>query len=239
MIDVHCHILPGVDDGARTWDMTREMCRIAKHDGITHIVATPHANSRFRFDRERHTEYLQEMRATIPDIEFWLGCDFHTSFENLQDIERNPKRYTIADSQYLLVEFSDFQTRTQMADILFRLHSAGLETIITHPERHLVITEYPDLPEQFVCMGARLQITAGALVGNWGQRQRKTCETLLSKGLVSIIATDAHEPHNRKPVLSEARKAASRIVGPAAATRLVDHNPRAVINNEELLRLAT
>jgi protein-tyrosine phosphatase len=201
MIDLHCHILPGVDDGARTWDMTREMCRIAKHDGITHIVATPHANSRFRFDRERHSEHLQEMREMIPDIEFSLGCDFHTSYENLQDVELNRNHYTIADSQYLLVEFSDFQTRTQMADILFRLHSAGLETIITHPERNPVIDECPDLPEQFVCMGAHLQITADAVVGNWGRRQRKTCETLLRKGLVSIIATDAHEScwSNRRP----------------------------------------
>jgi protein-tyrosine phosphatase len=236
MVDVHCHILPGVDDGSKSWDMTLDMCRIAKKDGITHVVATPHANSRFPFDRERHAELLQELQERIPDIEFSLGCDFHTSYENIRDAERNPGRYTIAASQYLLVEFSDFQTRAQMADILFHLHSAGLETIITHPERNPVISEYRDLPEQFVSMGARLQITADALLGKWGGRQRKTCETLLRKGLVSVIATDAHEPHRRKPVLSEAREAASQIVGWATAIRLVDQNPRAIINNEPFPR---
>jgi protein-tyrosine phosphatase len=231
MVDIHCHILPGVDDGSQTWDMTVDMCRIAQKDGITHIVATPHANSRFPFDREKHSEQLQALRERIPDMEFSLGCDFHTSYENIKDAERNPDRYAIAATQYLLVEFSNFQTRAQMVDILFRLHSAGLETIVTHPERNPVIAEYPDLPEQFVCMGALLQITADALVGNWGARQRKTCESLLRKGLVSIIATDAHEPHKRRPVLSVAREAASRIVGWATALRLVDENPHAVLDN--------
>ncbi len=234
MIDVHCHILPGVDDGSKTWDMTLDMCEIARQDGITHIVATPHANRRFPFHRERRAEELQELQGMIPDIEFSLGCDFHTSYENVTDAERNPSRYTIAGGQYLLVEFSDYQTPMQMADILFRLHSVGLETIITHPERNPVISEYPDLPEHFVGMGAKLQITADALVGNFGRRQKKTCETMLRKGLVSVIASDAHETHRRKPILSAAQKAASRIVGQAAATRLVEHNPQAIVNNEPL-----
>jgi protein-tyrosine phosphatase len=239
MIDVHCHILPGVDDGAETWDMTLDMCRIAKKDGITHIVATPHANSQFPFHREKHAEQLEELREKIPDIEFSLGCDFHASYENVSDAERNPGRYTIAGGQYLLVEFSDFQVRGQMAEILFRLHSAGLETIVTHPERNPVIAEYPDLPEQFVSMGARLQITAAALVGEWGRQQKKTCETLLRKGLVSVIATDAHEARRRKPVLSTAREAASRLIGWAAAIRLVDQNPQAIVNNEPFPRFTS
>ncbi len=239
MTDVHCHILPGVDDGAKTWDMTLDMCRIAKQDGITHIVATPHANNRYPYHREWHAEHLERLREKVAGIQFSLGCDFHTSYENVKDAERNPGRYTIAGGQYLLVEFSDYQTPMQMADILFRLHSAGLETIITHPERNPVISEYPDLPEQFVSLGARLQITADAVVGNWGRQQKKTCETLLRKGLVSAIATDAHGPRWRKPVLSAAREAASRIVGRSAATRLVVQNPQAIINNEPFPRFTS
>jgi protein-tyrosine phosphatase len=239
MTDVHCHILPGVDDGSKTWETTLDMCRIAKQDGITHIVATPHANSRYPYRREWHAEHLERLRERVSDIQFSLGCDFHTSYENVKDAERNPERYTIGGGQYLLVEFSDYQTPMQMADVLFRLHSAGLETIITHPERNPVISEYPDLPEQFVSLGARLQITADAVVGNWGRRQKKTCETLLRKGLVSAIASDAHGPHRRKPVLSAAREAASRIVGRSAATRLVVQNPQAIINNEPFPRFTS
>lgn len=219
--------------------MSLEMCRMAKQDGITHIVATPHANGRFLYDRERYEERLHELREKVTGIEFSLGCDFHTSYENVKDAERNPEYFTIGAGPYLLVEFSDYQTPLQMANVLFRLHSAGLETIITHPERNPVITEYPDLPEQFVSMGARLQITADALVGNWGRRQRKTCETLLRKGLVFIIATDAHEPYKRKPILSSARDAATRLIGWAAAIRLVVHNPEAVVTNKPLPLLAS
>jgi protein-tyrosine phosphatase len=235
MIDLHCHILPGVDDGSKSWDMTVEMCRIAKQDGITHMVATPHANHRYAFHREHHLERLDELKRRVPDLDFSLGCDFHVSYENVEDAISHPARYTIAGTRYVLVEFSDYQTPHQMTESLFRLHSAGLSTIVTHPERNPVIDQYPDLPHQFVDMGAALQITAGSLYGSWGRKPKKTCQILLKKGLVAIIATDAHEPKLRKPILSEARKAASKIVGNAAADVLVRANPCAVLNNHPLV----
>ena len=232
MVDLHCHILPGVDDGAKSWEMTLEMCRIAYADGIRHIIATPHANGRYVYERSRHSESIALLRETVPFMQFSLGCDLHLSHENIQEALKHPERYAIDGTPYLLVEFSDFQTPHQMTESLFRLHSAGFHTIVTHPERNPIMDEFPDLPERLFDMGSVLQITAGALCGFWGKRPKKTSEALLKKGLVSFIATDAHDPKHRVPVLSPARRAAAKIVGPAEAEFLVQGNPCAVISNQ-------
>ena len=238
MTDVHCHILPGVDDGSKNWEMTLEMCRLAKDDGISHIVATPHANYRYPYERERHLETLHQLQEKVSDITFSLGCDFHVSHDNVEDAVEHPSRYVIGDTRYLLVEFSDYQTPYQMTETLFRLHSAGFATLVTHPERNPVISEYPDLPKQFADMGSAIQITADALCGGWGRQARKTCENLLKDGLVTVIASDAHESKRRKPVLSAARDAASKIVGKELANWLVDGNPTAILNNQPVLATA-
>jgi protein-tyrosine phosphatase len=229
VIDVHCHILPGVDDGSNSWDMTLEMCRLASQDGITHIVATPHANSQFVFDRRRLSERLEELRRRAPDIDFSLGCDFRVSYDNLRLAAEHPKDYTIGSGPHLLVEFSDYETPRQMMESLFRLHSVGFITIITHPERNPIIAQYPELPKQFVMMGSLIQITADALTGGWGRSAKAACERLLRDDLVSIIATDAHESARRRPILSKARKVAARLVGEEIAEQLVEHNPRMIV----------
>jgi protein-tyrosine phosphatase len=232
MIDIHNHILPGVDDGSKSWEMTLEMCALALADGITHIVATPHANHRYEYNREKHTESLQELRERFPALQFTLGCDFNLSHDNIQDALKHPDRYTIGDTPYLLVEFNDFQTPDQMTDSLFRLHSAGFLTIVTHPERNPIIDQYPDLPGQFVDMGSALQITASSLCGDWGRKPRKTCETLLKAGIVSFIATDAHDTKHRKPLLAATRQAAAKIVGTDEAEILVNGNPHTVLSDQ-------
>src|SRR5690349_3148245 len=104
MIDIHCHILPETDDGASSWETAVDMCRMAAHDGIRHIVATPHANDEYNYDRERHLDTLQRLReASGSVIELSLGCDFHFSFDNIQDALTNRKRYVIGDSEYMLI----------------------------------------------------------------------------------------------------------------------------------------
>src|SRR5215472_16668634 len=96
MVDIHCHILPNVDDGSRSWEMTAEMCRVAADDGVRHIVATPHCNHKFAYDRSRYEAMLLELReASLGRLEFSIGCDFHFSYENITDALDNPTRYTI------------------------------------------------------------------------------------------------------------------------------------------------
>ena len=231
MLDLHCHILPDTDDGAKDWAATLEMCRLARLDGITHIVATPHANGRYHYDRCAHQALLDELRAKVPELTFSLGCDFHLSYENVEAALENPHRFTIGDTRFLLVELSDFATPAQTKQLLFRLHGAGLTMIITHPERNPIFAQYRELAGELADLGCLLQITGDSLLGAWGRSVKKLSETYLRDGLVSVIASDAHDTRRRVPTLSKARKAAAKLVGAAAAAQLVDGNPRALVGS--------
>src|SRR3982750_1600925 len=136
MVDIHCHILPGVDDGSRSWEMTAEMCRIAADDGVRQIVATPHCDDQYAYDRARYEAMLEQLHESSEGrLEFSLGCDFHFSFENIKDALDHPARYTIASTKYLLVEFSEFAIPPNVSEQLGILVDRGLVPVITHPER--------------------------------------------------------------------------------------------------------
>lgn len=231
MVDVHCHILPGVDDGSPDWQTTLEMCQLAQNDGITHIVATPHANDRYSYSRDLHRRALNELRDRFPGLAFSLGCDFYCSYENVQHALVYPENYAIGDSKYLLLEFGQFSTIHQMADMVRRFAQSGYRSIITHPERLQVALETPDFGSELVNCGGYIQITANSLTGFWGPHVQKASEQLVKNGLVSIIATDAHGTERRLPVLSEAWHVAARLIGPEGACRLVVDNPLAVVSN--------
>jgi protein-tyrosine phosphatase len=236
MLDIHCHILPGVDDGATDWAAALEMCRIAEQDGITHIVATPHANAQYSYDRAKHQVVLEELRSKFANLRFSLGCEFHLSYENVEAALKDPHHYTIGGSRFLLVEMSDYRTPTQLKELLFRLHCRGLATIIAHPERSPILAQYRELAAELVGMGCLLQITGDSLWGAWGRTARKQSEAYLEAGLVSVISSDAHDAHRRPPTLSKARKAAAKIVEDINAARLVDEIPDFIINQNPFSR---
>jgi hypothetical protein len=130
MIDVHCHILAEVDDGPKSWDISEEMCRMAAADGTEHIVATPHANHRYEYDREYLTRVLDYLRQRVGDSpRLSLGCDFHLSYENVQDAMVHPERYVIESSRYLLVELSNYSIPVQIAET-FTNHSSGTQSAL-------------------------------------------------------------------------------------------------------------
>jgi protein-tyrosine phosphatase len=235
MVDIHCHILPGIDDGPKSWETTAQMCRIAAEDGITHIVATPHANDRYPFHRERFTEMLGELRdAADGKLSFSLGCDFHFSYDNIHDALEHPRRYTIGETQYLLIEFSDYGIPPSVKDDLFALRSHGMVPIITHPERNLPLSKKPELILDLVREGCLVQVTANAVTGAWGKPSQKMIEWLLKRGAVHVIASDAHDPVRRKPILSEAREAIAAIADPDMADALVRRNPEAIVEGNDL-----
>jgi len=233
MIDIHCHILPGIDDGARDWETTLEMCRLARQDGVTHIVATPHANYEYQYDRTAHLALLDQLRARVPELSFSLGCDFHLSYDNVEDARQHLDRYAIGETRYLLVELSEYST-FNVAQTLYQLQAAGLLPILTHPERNPIIVSQPELLDQLASAGCLFQITANSLTGFWGKRAQQFCVEMLRERMVHFIASDAHGVKNRTPVLSQARDAAARIVGPAEAEKLVAANPAAVVSGQLL-----
>ena len=235
MVDIHCHILPDIDDGPRSWELTAEMCRIAALDGITHIVATPHCDDQFAYDRDLYTEMLGQLSdAAEGKLTFSLGCDFHFSYNNIQDALVHPRRYTIGESQYLLVEFSDFGIPPEVKQNLLFIASNGMVPIITHPERNQPLLHKPEMVLEFVEQGYLVQVTANSLTGYWGSRSKSMAEWLLKRQAVHAIASDAHDPVRRRPVLSEARKVVEELVGAEAADALFVQNPAAIVEGERL-----
>lgn len=235
MVDIHCHIMPGVDDGSRSWEMTREMCRIAAEDGIRHIVATPHCNDEYFYDRERYEGLKGQLEeAADGRIEFSIGCDFHFSYENITDAIENPQRYSINDTRYLLIEFSDYGIPPNIADLLFQLTSRGMVPIVTHPERNPLLVRRPEKVLEMVDAGALVQVTANSITGFWGDKARSVSEWLLAQGAVHVIASDAHDPKHRRPVLSEARNTVARMLGEQAAEDLVNNIPQAIVEGKPL-----
>ncbi|HUS19547.1 MAG TPA: CpsB/CapC family capsule biosynthesis tyrosine phosphatase, partial [Terriglobales bacterium] len=163
MVDIHCHLLPGVDDGAKSWEISEEMCGIAAQDGIQHIVCTPHANDEYVYDRAQHEVRLQELRERVGGkIQLSLGCDFHLSFDNIQEALGAPEKFAISGSDYLLVEFSDFAISPAINDALLRFLSMGITPVITHPERNLVIQRQPELALKLAEQGCVIQVTANS-----------------------------------------------------------------------------
>jgi protein-tyrosine phosphatase len=231
VIDIHSHILPQVDDGAKSWEMAREMCRMAAADGIEHMVATPHANDRYAYYRESLRDMLNRLRGLVGESpRLSLGCDFHMSYENIQDAIRRPHGYTIEDTPYLLVELSNYSIPAQMEESFTLLGDKGLRPVITHPERNPILQRTPQRVLQWVEMGCIVQVTASAVTGNWGERAWRTAEWLLQREAVHVLATDSHDTKHRVPNLSAARKEIEELYSAEVAKALVDDNPRAIVS---------
>jgi protein-tyrosine phosphatase len=235
VVDIHSHILPEVDDGPKSWDVSVAMCRAAAADGITHMVATPHANDRYDYDRQYLqglVDHLQKLAGDSPKLS--LGCDFHLSYENIQDALVHPARYIIDSTRYLLVEFSNYGVPQQTTDSFLKLGDCGITVIITHPERNPILRDNLQRVIEWAEQGCVIQMTGSALTGFWGERTRRAALWLLEHQAVHVLATDAHDMEKRVPILSTARDAAAEICGGEIAEALVEANPRAIITNQPL-----
>lgn len=235
MVDIHSHILPEVDDGARSWEMAVHMCHMAAGDGIRHMVATPHSNDEYVYDRARLQEKLAELQSRTGSVlQLSLGCDFHFSYDNLMDLERDPKRFMISGTNSLLVEFSDFSLPPWITNKLEELLRSGIRPIITHPERNLILQKHPEQVLDWARMGCPVQVTANSLTGQWGKQAHNVAHWLLRNNAVHIIATDCHNVDGRPPILSRAFAVLEDAYGQPTASALVSDNPNAVILNQEL-----
>ena len=234
MVDIHCHILPQVDDGPKSWDISVEMCRMAAADGIEHIVATPHANDRYFYERAPLQASLDELSAQIQAPALTLGCDFHFSYENLQEALANPSHFSIGETCYMLVELSNWSVPPQIRDYFIRLGEAGIVPVLTHPERNPILRKDLTQVLEYVALGSLVQITASSFTGDWGDEARHASVWLLQRDAVHVLATDAHDLSRRPPILSHGVEAAAQVCGAEIAQALVNQNPRAIISGQSL-----
>jgi protein-tyrosine phosphatase len=178
---------------------------------------------------------LEELeRRTAGSITFSLGCDFHLSYDNLEAVLSHPERYTIGNSKYLLVEFSDYAIPLQINEFFARLFARGLTPVLTHPERNPILQQDLRRVLEWAEEGCLVQVTASSVTGFWGEAARRCSQWLLEHGAVHVLASDAHDDKYRVPVLSAAHAAVAKVFGLDVARALVDDNPRAIVNGHPI-----
>ena len=223
-----------MDDGPATLDESIAMLEMARDSGTTDIVATPHADSQYSFDPERIEARIAELTGRVSGIAIHRGCDFRLEVSNIENAIRQPNRYTINHRQYLLVEFPHMTVYPSAGSILAQLLGAGMTPVVTHPERNAYLQENPDELMRWVDLGCLAQVTASSCTGTFGKRVQGAAATLLARGVVHFIASDAHDTVNRTPDLRKAFGLLSKRLGEERARRLFIDNPRAAIRGDEI-----
>ncbi len=226
MIDIHCHILPGIDDGADRLQTSLDMATMAARDGITTIIATPHTDG---VTVNRTVVQQAVDRLNIELANHGIDLEVVAGYEIPAHLVCDLQSHTIADSPYILVEFPHQYLPEDAAETLYALVQAGRKPIIAHPERNGSVLHNPDLLRELVAVGSMIQLTAASVTGDFGPDILHCANYLLRNRLVHFLATDSHSPTFRKPVLSPARKAAARLIGREEADRLVIDNPKAIL----------
>lgn len=236
MIDIHCHILPGLDDGADTLEEALEMLRMAQAAGTTDIVATPHANLEYPYHVEEVDRRIAELRSAsggFPRI--YRGCDFHLDPENVRDALQSPQKYAINHKTYILMEFSDRLIPASTDAVFTQLFDVGLMPIITHPERNPILQDKLTQLQNWADAGCGIQITAQSLFGRFGEKARRACQQLLGTGLANIVASDAHDTVDRTPALDRAYLSVEETYGRECAEALFVENPGKVLEGMPLI----
>ena len=235
MVDLHCHILPGLDDGAKSIEESLAMAESAIADGITHVVATPHSSNEFKFDFARVRAARDELQSQLGDrLRLATGCDFHLNPENLEALRTSPAQFCINQKDYLLVEFNEYSITPAMDQMLHELQLAGMRPVITHPERNGILRSRPERLAQWVRQGCYAQVTAGSLLGTFGPGAKSDSTVWIAQGLVHFVASDAHNMKSRPLLLQPAYELVGSQFGEEKARALFEENPLAAFEGRQL-----
>lgn len=235
MIDLHCHILPGIDDGAPDLELSLAMARRAVEDGITVTACTPHIMPGYYENTGPEIrQHVVALQAALDEHEIPLrlttGADVHLVTDLIAGL-KSGRILTLNDSRYFLFEPPHNVAPPRMGDSIFSVMTAGYLPIITHPERLRWIEDHYESMGEMVHGGAWIQLTAASVTGKFGKRAQYWSERMLDEGLVHILATDAHNMRTRSPILSEAVEAVAKRLGDQAARDMVFTRPQAVLDN--------
>ena len=235
MIDLHCHMLPAIDDGAKDLATSMAMLDMAVDDGIEAIACTPHIYpGLYPNTHEGIALALQSFKDEVLgrgyDIELGYGADIHMDVGLSSKLKTN-KLPTLFGSRYFLLEMPNQFPINILEDNVFAVMRAGYVPVITHPERQSWSELYYDQLAQLVHHGAWIQITANSLTRRFGKSAQRRAERLLDDGLVSILASDAHNTTTRPPVLSGGYEVAKKWVGEEEARHMVYTRPKGIVNN--------
>lgn len=240
MIDIHAHILPGLDDGAADMDSALAMAAMAVESGVRAIIATPHCNIPGQFDNYRDERLAQAFRtfrdrvkqAGIP-VEIWPGMEIFGTPDVPGRMEE--KRFiTLAGSRYPLVEFPFQGYADRATEVLRGVSALGLRPIVAHPERYGYVQREPAILNLWTEMGCLLQINKGSLLGRFGRTAQHLALGLVDRGFAAFAASDAHSPEVRTTWMGDVRALLEEEFSPETARLLLEENPARVLADRDI-----
>lgn len=237
-IDIHSHILPGIDDGARDEKQSLAMLKMAAADGITDIIATPH----FHYRRGHATpaqiqDAAKKMQQVIDDtglnIHIYTGNELYYTHELLETVKAGDA-LTMADSDYVLLEFSPETERRKIQNAVYQFVSEGYYPIIAHMERYQAFQKHPDFAVEISEMGAYYQLNAGSLLGAAGWSTKRFSKNMLKSGMIQFLATDAHDLEKRPPEFDKAAAWIEKKFGAEELKTYLSDNPQRILTNKAI-----
>ncbi|MFY9555072.1 MAG: CpsB/CapC family capsule biosynthesis tyrosine phosphatase [Blastocatellia bacterium] len=237
MVDIHSHILPQVDDGSHSLDESVEMCQTSAADGVTVMVATPHAHDGLHrtHDPELLRQKVDELNSQLngkPTIV--LGCELRFTHELIKQICETRSAPTIAGGPYALIEFPHAVVPAGSQHPLFELISNQITPIIAHPERNMMLMHEPERFYELVSIGVLGQMDTGSILGQFGKKVQQASRIMLENGLIHFIASDCHNTRNRLPGMSAGVASTAEIVGEGYARAIAEDNPAAVVEGRPI-----
>jgi protein-tyrosine phosphatase len=238
MIDLHCHVLPAIDDGCESLEQSLEFCRVAFQDGISTLVATPHQKPG-QYDntpeaiRQKVLELRVALREAGIEVEIVEGAEVYHSLDLATRLREGRVTTLGATGRYLLLELPFQQTPLRVEETVFQLKLAGVTPVLAHPERISYFVTDMERLEKLIRLGCLSQVTGAAILGGFGDRVRDIALRMLERNLVHVISSDAHDTVYRPPVLAKARERAAELVGPARAEQMVTEIPGAICQGND------
>ncbi len=240
MIDIHCHILPGIDDGASDVEESLKMARFAQEDGVKTIIATPHVfrppfvQKNLSVIQEKWIEFSVLLKSNNIQVELLLGSEVHFVHNLTEVLKINYPYFGLNRGSYLIIEFPSNHVFSGVKQLFFELTSMGLNLIIAHPERNSIFMHDPELLYDLIKMGVYTQANSGSFSSFYGSRTKEAAYRFLEWNFYHFLASDSHGKHKRSTSLSRAYRKVSELVGDEEATALVEHNPEAVIKDKDI-----
>lgn len=243
MVDLHAHILPGMDDGSQSMEESLTMAQMAADSGVRAMAVTPHCNIPDVFDnydsidfRERFRKLQQKVKEENIPLELYIGMEVFIH-DNLPELIQKRKIIPINEGRYLLVEFDFGESADWMRFSLEMLLHYGYTPLIAHPERYDVVQAEPELAYKWVQMGCALQVNKGSILGRFGRKERKTAIFLLEHQLVACVASDAHHMEYRTPYMEETADYLAERFGKECVQLLLYDNPYRILESEDIVLL--
>lgn len=239
MIDVHCHILPDVDDGSECMQESINMAMIAKEQGIDKIIATPHYHPEFKYLKGEELnkaceEFKKQLKENNIDIDIYLGNEIYFTYDLIEKISELDF-YCLNNSKYILIEFPPTNFPLNLCNIVYELKQKGFIPVLAHVERYIKIHDDPEIIYDCIKTGAIIQINSSSLIGKQGKEIQRFCNLLIGRNMVHLVATDAHGSQRRRPMMKDAYQYIEKKYSKEIADNLFINNAQCILDNKEII----